>query len=180
LKNIAEHILDITQNSIVAGASHIKIKIHQSGVENYYQLLIIDNGKGMTPETVKNVTDPFFTSRTTRKVGLGIPFLKQNAEITGGSFSIQSKLGEGTLVEAQFVLDSIDRVPEGDIAGTIVFIAAANPSIDFEFEYVNSRGNYIFDTREVKKILGDVPFAKTEIRNYLVEMVFENLQDLEQ
>jgi len=178
MKNIAQHILDIVQNSTAAKADFIEIKIHQSEVENYYQLIIIDNGSGMDKETINRVVDPFYTSRTTRKVGMGIPLLKQNAEITGGSFSIQSKLGEGTQVQATFILDSIDIVPEGDIAGTIVFLAATNPTIEFEFEFANTKGNYVFSTVEVKKVLGDVPLSNSEIRAYLKEMIEENIAEL--
>ncbi|MDA3894354.1 MAG: ATP-binding protein [Salinivirgaceae bacterium] len=178
MKDIAEHILDITQNSIRAKASLIEIKIHQSTDDNYYQLIIIDNGVGMDKDTIQQVIDPFYTSRTTRKVGLGIPLLKQNAEITGGTFSIISKLGEGTHVQANFVYDSIDRVPEGDIAGSFVLLVASNALIDFEFEYATNRGNYVFDTREVKKVLGDMSFSQLEIRTYLIEMIKENIFDI--
>jgi hypothetical protein len=178
MKDIAEHILDITQNSITASATHIEIKLHQNATENYYQLIIIDNGKGMDRETLQRVVDPFYTSRTTRKVGLGIPLLKQNTEITGGSFIINSKIGEGTLVQANFVLDSIDRVPEGDVAGTIVFLAATNTAIDFEFEYATQRGNYVFNTVEIKKILGNVPLNNSEVRQYLKEMILENIEEI--
>lgn len=180
MKDIAEHILDITQNSISAGATLIQVKIHCSVPENYYQLIIEDDGSGMDKQTLQQVTDPFYTSRTTRKVGLGIPLLKQNAEITGGHFSIHSKLGEGTLIQAHFVYDSIDRVPEGDIAGTIVFLSATNADIAFEFEYATHKQNYIFDTREIKKVLGDMPLYTHEIKAYLKEMLEENIKALKQ
>lgn len=178
MKTIADHILDITENSISAGASRVEIKVYQSNKENYYQLIFIDNGKGMDKETVNRVIDPFYTSRTTRKVGMGIPLFKQNAEITGGSFVIQSKLGEGTLVQANFVLDSIDLIPQGDIADAIVFLSATTPKVEFEFEYTTDKANYVFDTIEVKKVLGGVPMSNPEIRQYLKEMIDENINEI--
>lgn len=180
MRTIADHILDITENSISAQANKIEIKIHVSENDNYYQLIFIDDGVGMDKETQTKVLDPFFTSRTTRKVGLGIPFLKQNAELTGGAFVIESKPGEGTLVQATFILDSIDKVPDGDVAGAIVFLAATTKNVQFEFEYANSKGNYIFDSLEVKKVLGEVPIDNAEIRSYLKEMIEENINELNQ
>lgn len=178
MKDIAEHILDITQNSITAKSGFIEIKIHISDTENHYQLIIIDNGVGMDKNKVKQVVDPFYTSRSTRKVGMGIPFLIQNAEITGGQVLITSKPGEGTIIQASFVKDSIDLIPEGDIASAIVLLVATNTDINFEFEYATQKGNYVFDTREIKKILGEVPIANIEIRNYLTEMIQENIDEL--
>lgn len=179
MKNIAEHILDITQNSISANANTIEIKIHKSKENNTYHLIIIDNGRGMDKETLQNVIDPFYTSRTTRKVGMGIPLIKQNAEITGGSLTIQSKVGEGTMLQAEFILDSLDLVPDGDIAGSVVLLAVTNPTIEFKFEFANDRGNYVFDTQEIKKVLGDVPLTNNEVRNYLIDMIKENMAELQ-
>lgn len=177
MKDIAEHILDITQNSISAKATLIEIKIHQSVAENYYQLIIIDNGVGMDKETLQKVINPFYTSRTTRKVGMGIPLLKQNVEITGGNFTIQSKLGEGTMIHAHFVLDSYDLIPEGDIAGSVVLTIVMNPDLDFIFEYASDRANYVFDTRKIKEVLGGVPITNSKIRKYLIEMIEENIKE---
>ncbi|MBI9065802.1 MAG: sensor histidine kinase [Salinivirgaceae bacterium] len=178
MKDIAEHILDISQNSISADSTFVEIKIHQSIADNSYTLIIIDNGKGMDKNTVQRVIDPFYTSRTTRKVGLGLPLLKQNAEITGGNFSIQSKVGEGTKVQAEFILDNIDRIPEGDVSGTIVLLVVINPTLDFKFEYATDRGNYIFNTREIKDILGNVPITDNSVRKYLIEMIQENIKEI--
>lgn len=178
MKDISEHILDITQNSISAQATLIEIKIHKSVTDNYYQLIIIDNGIGMDKKTVQRVIDPFYTSRTTRKVGLGIPLLKQNTEITGGNLSIQSILGEGTQIHAQFVLDSIDLIPEGEIPSSVVLLVVTNPNLEFEFEYATEAGNYIFDTAQIKKTLGEMSIAQPEIRKYLIEMIKENMNTL--
>ena len=111
MPELSLNILDVTQNSVTAGANLIKINISASTADDRLTISISDNGCGMTEEQVKNVTDPFFTSRTTRKVGLGIPFFKMAAELTGGSFRIESKVGEGTTTTAVFGLSSIDRMP---------------------------------------------------------------------
>jgi Histidine kinase-, DNA gyrase B-, and HSP90-like ATPase len=178
MKDIAEHILDITQNSISAKASEIKISIIESVSKNTYQLIIGDNGIGMDEELVKKVIDPFFTSRTTRKVGLGLPLLKQNVELTGGKFLIKSEVGIGTIVTAQFVNDSLDRLPSGDLAGTIVLLVASNPSLNFIYSHTTDNGLYVFDTKEIKEVLGNVPLTNSEVRLYLKEMIEENLEEI--
>lgn len=179
MKDLSMHIMDIVQNSIVANATVIQIDIVENVVEDSFTIIIKDNGKGMDAEMLNNVTDPYCTSRTTRKVGLGIPLLKQNAELTGGWLTIQSELGKGTTLTARFVHSSIDRQPLGDIAGTIVLTASANPTIDFVYTHTYNHRSYCFDTREVKEALGDVPISNLEIIKYLREMIEENLKDIE-
>jgi len=178
MKDIAEHILDITQNSIAANAKNIKISIIDSENNNLYELKISDNGKGMTAEKVKQVTDPFFTSRTTRKVGLGVPLLKQNTEITGGKFIIESRENAGTTVIAQFVRNNIDLLPQGDIAGSVIFLVISNPDIEFIYSHKTDKGEYLFDTVEIKKVLGDTPLHITEVKKYLTDMIKENVSEL--
>lgn len=178
MKNISEHILDIVQNSISANSTKIMIGINESLKYNSYELIISDNGCGMDADTIKKVSDPFYTSRTTRKVGLGIPLLKQNAELTGGDLSIESILGKGTKLVAKFTKDSIDRVPSGDIAGSVVLLVASNPNIEFIYKYVCDKGEYVFDTIEIKKILGEISITQSEVRKYLKEMLEENLSAL--
>ena len=178
MKDISEHILDITQNSISANATQIEVTINNSIKKNIYELTIKDNGKGMNEETLKQVIDPFYTSRTTRKVGLGIPLLKQNSELTGGNFSITSQLGVGTTINAVFVNNNIDKLPDGDIAGSIVLLVVANPNIDFIYTHITDIGKYIFNTAEIKQVLGDMPITQPEVRKYLIEMITENINSL--
>ena len=109
MNEIALHVLDITENSISAGATLIFIQINELEVADNYEVIISDNGKGISPEMLNKVTDAFVTSRTTRKVGLGLPLLKQNAEQTGGSFTIQSEVGKGTITTAIFKLNNIKK-----------------------------------------------------------------------
>ncbi len=178
MKNIAEHILDIAQNSIRAQATQITIQMSESMVNNSYELVITDNGLGMDAETCKKVSDPFYTSRTTRKVGLGIPLLKQNAEQSGGLFRLESELGKGTEVTATFILNHIDKLPVGDIVGTYLLLFAANPAIEFIVTHKTDSGNLTFDTREAKQMLGHIPLSAAEVRNFLKEWFNENLQTI--
>lgn len=179
MKDLSMHIMDIIQNSIVANATEIQIDIVENIVDDLLEIVIKDNGKGMNAEMVKQVTDPYCTSRTTRKVGLGIPLLKQMAELTGGSLIIQSEVNKGTMLDARFAHSSIDRQPLGDIAGTIVLTASAHPEINFIYTHVINNQSYCFDTREVKEILGDVPISNPEIIRYLREMIKENLKEIQ-
>lgn len=140
-------------------------------------VIIKDDGCGMTPEQVSHVTDPFFTSRTTRKVGLGVPFFKYAAESTGGSFTIESQPGKGTTVTAVFVLSHIDRMPLGDITSTIHTLVIYHPESDFLYRYGYNGASFILDTREFKEILGGVPFNEPEISEYIREYLIENKQE---
>ena len=178
MKDLSLHMLDIIQNSISAGATLIQTRIREYPETDTYELLISDNGKGMDSETLQKATDPFFTSRTTRKVGLGLPLLKQNAERTGGSFSLLSNAGEGTIVKATFGYKHIDRIPPGDIGGVMALLASANPSLDFTYSHYSAAGNYEFDTRHVKTELDGLPISHAEITRFMKEMINENIKIL--
>ncbi len=174
MPEISLNILDIAQNSISAKASLIKISVLVSKIRDTLTVLIEDNGCGMTVEQVNKVTDPFYTTRKTRKVGLGIPFFKLAAESTGGSFSITSSVGVGTTVKAVFGFSHIDRMPLGDISSTIHTLIRYNTHIDFVYQYqVEDRG-FELDTREFKQILGDVALDSYEVSEYIKEYLNEN------
>jgi len=179
MKDLSLHILDILQNSTRAGASKIELDIVENTLENTYRIIFTDNGCGMDEETVKRVVDPFFTTRTVRKVGLGLPLLKQNCEQTGGSLHITSKAGEGTQVEAVFIHNHIDRPTLGDIAGTVVLTASANPDIHFIYRHNKDGQIYTFDTEEVTEALDGLSIQIPEIIQYLREMIQENLKEME-
>jgi len=157
MEDLSLHILDIVENSITAGASNIRIKINEDAKENLLLIEISDNGRGMDEEMLKNALDPFHTTRTTRNVGLGIPFLAEAAREAGGDISIKSVKGEGTTITAVFRHDHIDRKPLGDIAKTLIVIIASNPHIDIVFEHKRNASEYILNTAEVKKELDGVP-----------------------
>jgi len=178
MKDLASHILDILQNSVVAGASMIELIILEIPQNNKYQVTFIDNGKGMDAETVKHVTDPFYTTRTTRKVGLGLPLLKQNAERTDGKLSIESEVGKGTKVEVEFGYNHLDRLPTGDIAGTIALTASSYPAINFNYTHTTPEGTFVFDTVEIKETLGDIPINNVQVINFMKDLIKDNLEEI--
>ena len=178
MKDLSLHILDIAQNSISAKTSLTQITIDEDKFNNRYVLTIEDNGCGMSPEVLEKVTDPYTTSRKTRKVGLGLPLLKLNAELANGHLDISSELNVGTKVTAAFEFDHIDRVPIGDIAGVVVMLASMNPTLEFIYKHITPRGEYIFDTQEIKVVLDDLSIQDLNIQKYLKEMIEENLKDI--
>lgn len=179
MKDIALHILDLVQNSISAGAKCIKIKIEENLDSDLLILIIEDDGKGMSPDFLEKVRDPYTTTRTTRKVGMGIPLLHLNAVLSGGHLEIYSELGKGTLLKAFFGLSHIDRIPLGDIAGVIVMTVSMNPTLDFIYTHTTSNGEYIFDTRIIKEVLDGVPINEISIQKYLKELITENLKEIQ-
>jgi len=178
MKELSLHILDILQNSIAAQANLIEIEVFENKMENVYSISIKDNGKGMSAEMLSHVTDPYCTSRTTRKVGLGIPLLKQNSERAGGSFSIFSELNKGCFLKAIFQHNNYDRPMMGDIAGVIVLTAAANENIRFIYTHTTETDTYVFDTKEVKEALDGISINQPQIIRYLKEMIIENLAEI--
>ena len=179
MTEIALNILDVTENSIRAGASEIEIDIAADTEKDILEVVIKDNGCGMDEEQLQKVTDPFFTTRTTRKVGLGIPFFKQAAESTGGSFTIQSRVNEGTCVKAVFGLSHIDRMPLGDINSTIYTLVVFNESIDFHYKYEYDGKGFVLDTKEMKNILGGLSFKDAEVSQFIREYLDTNKAEVD-
>jgi anti-sigma regulatory factor (Ser/Thr protein kinase) len=178
MKDLSLHILDIAQNSVSAGAKNVIVEITENTIGNHFTILIQDDGKGIPADIIEKVTDPYYTSRTTRKVGLGLPLFKQNAELAGGEFKIDSEPGRGTTVKATFRHNHLDRPPLGDIAGVIVILICSNPMIDWYFKHTKDGSEYILDTREVREVLEDVPLNEPSVGRYLKEMIRENLMDM--
>lgn len=174
MTEISLNILDVAENSTRAQASLVTIEVTADFPGDRLTVTIDDDGCGMTPEQVEQVTDPFFTSRTTRKVGLGVPFFKLAAESTGGSFSIVSQPGAGTRVTAVFVLSHIDRMPLGDISTTIHTLVVYHPETDFVYRYQYNDRSFTLDTREFRQVLGDIPFDTPDISAYIMEYLNEN------
>jgi len=175
MKDIALHIMDILQNSTRAKATKIELNIEENLAKDTLTIMFKDNGHGMSEETLEQVLNPFFTTRTTRKVGLGLSLLKQSAEFTGGTLTIHSELDVGTTVTVTFGLSHIDRPPLGDVAGTIVLTASAYPDIHFRMHYKTDKVDYIFDTQEINEALDGVSIQEPEIVQYLIEMTRENM-----
>lgn len=179
MKELSLNILDITHNSIKAKAETIEISIDEQQSENLLKITIQDDGCGMDEAFLRGVTDPFVTTRTTRKVGLGIPLFKQSAEDAGGSFSISSKVGKGTVVCATFQIDHLDRMPIGDMSSTMVSLIQANDRIRFIYTHKTDLGEFIFDTDELHVQLGEVPLSEPMVLNWIEEYINENLEDIQ-
>ena len=171
------NVLDVAENSTRAGASLVQIAVEADTVLDRLTIVIADDVCGMTPEQVAQVTDPFYTSRTTRKVGLGMPFFKYAAESTGGSFTIQSEPGTGTTVTAVFTLSHIDRMPLGDITSTIHTLVVYHPDTEFLYRYRYNDRSFVLDTREFREVLDGVPFDTPEISEYIKDYLSENKLD---
>lgn len=179
MTEISLNILDIVENSIRADASFITIDVLADTAADRLTVFVEDNGCGMTPEQVAHAEDPFYTTRTTRKVGFGIPFFKLAACSTGGTFSIWSEPGKGTIVHAEFVLSHVDRMPLGDINSTIHTLLLFNPEIDFHYTYGYNGKSFVLDTKEFRKILGDIPFDTPEVSDYLKDYLNENKREVD-
>lgn len=173
MRELSLNVMDVAQNSVRAEASLVTITVEESDKNDSLSISIEDNGCGMTEKQVSQVIDPFFTTRTTRKVGLGVPLFKLSAEQTGGSFEIRSKLGEGTVTTARYVKSHVDMTPLGDINSTVEILIRCNPQIDFVFTRTNDNGSFTLDTRELRAVLEgvslDTPDVTEWIRQYLEE-----------
>ena len=163
MEDISLHILDITENSLSAGADKIRIKINEDIKNDLLLVAISDNGKGMDKEMSKNVLDPFCTTRTTRRIGLGVPLLAQAAKECNGDFKIETEKEKGTTITATFQYSHIDRKPLGDIEKTLIVIIVSNPDIDFTFEHIKNNHSYLLDTAEIKKELDGIPINSPEV-----------------
>jgi Signal transduction histidine kinase len=175
MKELSLHVYDLMENSIAANATFIELTIKDSKKDNIYGFTIKDNGKGMTPDFLAKVTDPWTTTRTTRKVGLGLPLIKMNTENAGGSMKIQSQVGIGTQLDFWFQHDHIDRPPMGDLAGTIVMLCSQHEDIHFIYKHITDDGDFVFDTDEIKEALDGMSMKDLSIMHYLKEMIEENL-----
>lgn len=174
MKELSLNILDIVQNSIRAEADLITIEIRESARQNFYRIIIKDNGKGIPPELLGNVKDPFVTTRTKRKMGLGLPLLDYHAGIAGGGLKIDSEPGKGTKVEADFLYDHIDRQPLGDMAGVLKILVGSNHRRNFEYFHFSDKGEYSFSTIEIKDVLG-IEEIEGDLLGDIGEMISENL-----
>jgi hypothetical protein len=178
MKNIALHILDLAENSARAQALKVLISIIEDPDNDSYRLVIQDDGYGMEEAVLHNATNPFFTSRSTRKVGLGLPLVQMNAERTGGSFKLHSEPGKGTTMEADFIFSHPDRLPLGEIGEVLVLLAASLPQLRIVYEHKTPSGFYRFDTEAIREITGNIQECNLEIRRFIEEMIMENLKEI--
>lgn len=178
MRELSLHILDIMQNSVVAGATVVELSVEEDIAADILKFTIKDDGKGMAPEMVKTVVDPFTTSRSTRKVGMGIPLLKLAAENTGGGIELSSEVGKGTVISATFGYSHIDRQPLGDMAETMLGTVTSYENIDFVYSHKVNDKEFEFDTRQVREILGGVSLNSPEVVLWLSEFLKENEAEL--
>jgi hypothetical protein len=179
VRELSLHLLDIAENSIAAGAKNIIITIREDTAADRLYLSAQDDGKGMDEEMVRKVTDPFVTTRTTRKVGLGIPLLKAAAEACNGWLKIHSKVGEGTLVEVEFQRSHIDRMPLGDVAGTFLTLLVGNPQIHWVFRYSVDDEIFELDDQQIKQELQEIPLSDPLVLSYLREILESSIRSLQ-
>ncbi len=178
MKDISLHLMDIIQNSITAKSTRIDTVIIADLQANMLEITISDNGVGMDKEFLRNVTNPFVTTRTTRKVGLGVPLFMDSAKRTGGYFTIESEKKIGTTLKAGFVIDNIDRLPLGDISETITGVIMTNPEIEFGLVLDNKTGQFRLSTSEVKEKLGGVPINHLDVIAWIREYIDEGIKTI--
>ena len=174
MKELSLYILDLVQNSLRAEAKYISISVKDSISKDRLEIIIEDNGHGMDAEFLAKVTSPFVSTRTTRKVGMGIPLFQMAAQLSGGTFQIDSTPGHGTKLQGVFIPSSVDTPPLGDMAETLLTLVQGAPDVDFLYCYETDTQKIIFDTREIREILEDIPLNTPDvliwIRDYLKEL----------
>lgn len=186
MREIALHLLDIAENSVAALAKTICISVCEDLQADRLEASVVDDGKGMDAAMVAQVVDPFVTSRTTRKVGLGIPLFKAAAEACNGSLTITSTLGKGTTLSVQFQHSHIDRMPLGDLAGTLLTLVVAYPQTHWIFQYrvVPAGGGepceFLFDDQPIKAELGDIPFSEPVVLAFLRDLLEQGVRSVGQ
>ena len=181
MKELSLNILDISENSTKAGATLVKIELSECDEE--FSITITDNGCGMKEETLLSVANPFYTTRTTRKVGMGIPLFRLAAEMTGGSLSIESKHVDefpeehGTTVKATFNKKHIDFTPLGDIISTVTTLIQGHPSVDYVFTHSYGEKLVTLDTREIRDVLEGVPLDVPEVLLWIRDNLTEQYEE---
>jgi hypothetical protein len=180
LQDLSLHILDISENSIEAGATKINIMINEDTKGNKLVLKIEDNGSGLDEETRQKVLDPFYTTKKDKEAGLGISLLAQSAQEARGNLTLISQKGEGTTITTEFVYDHIDRKPLGNMADTIIaLLTGRGLDIDIVYEHCKDGDGFTLDTREIKEELQEVPIDNPEVLNLLKETINNGLKELE-
>lgn len=176
MQDLAMQILEILMNSIQAGARHILVKIRESRKDNVIEIMVQDDGKGMSPELAARVSDPFTTTRKTRKVGMGVAFLKGMTEQCNGAFDIQSEVGKGTIITASVQRDCIDTPEMGDLGEMMMDCISADDSIDYVLRFSTDEKEFVFESGEVRKQLAGVPLQTPEVLLWMKEYISEGIK----
>ena len=177
MRDLSLHLLDLAENAIRAESTLVQVFVEESPSNNRLKLSIVDNGKGMSPDLLASVKSPFSTTRTTRKVGLGIPLMKATAERSGGSLTIDSILGKGTTMITELEYDHIDRPPLGRVEDTIVSLMSFHHGIDIHFTYRYEARVFEFHTEEIKEIYSDLDYYPTEVLAWVKTYLLENMEE---
>jgi len=180
LRELALHLLDIAENSVAAHARNITLTVNEDLAHDRLRMSVEDDGKGMDEEMVAQVVDPFVTSRTTRKVGLGIPLLKAAAEACNGFLTITSEKGKGTLVVVEFQHSHIDRMPLGDVAGTVLSLVIAFPAVHWKLIYRVNDQEFEFDDLPIKETLDGVSLTEPQILAYIRQTLQDGIYNIRQ
>jgi len=178
MQDLSLHILDIVENAIASKASQVAIRITEDPEKDQMIVEIEDDGEGIPADLLDKVVDPFFTTRSTRKVGLGLSLLKQAVQQCEGDLQIHARKGRGTLVRADFRYDHIDRKPLGDMASTIVALIVGNPHMDFQYVHRKGDKTFCFDTVELKRELDDVPIDHPKVIQFIRDEIKKGLREL--
>jgi anti-sigma regulatory factor (Ser/Thr protein kinase) len=178
MQDISLHILDIAENSIKAGAKFIEIAVNEDIEKNSLTIEIRDNGKGMSSEMAAKVKNPFTTSRTERKVGLGLSLLEQAAAAAGGKVTVESEEGKGTTVKAEFLYDHIDRKPMGNITDTLISLLSNEYNIDIKYTHKKNTGEFEFDSTQLKSLLGLNSLKDSKVLIVLKEIINSKLEEI--
>ena len=178
MRDLSLHILDIAENGLRAGADLIEITVDENLKTDWLTITIADNGSGMPPEKLENPEDPFITTRTVRKVGLGLSLLSVAAQRCEGELIIDSKQGEGTTIRASFQHSHIDRAPIGDTASSLATLIMGNPDVDFVYTHMVDEHTFALDTREIKTDMPDLSLQDPMVIHHLTETIRSNLEEL--
>jgi anti-sigma regulatory factor (Ser/Thr protein kinase) len=178
VEDICFHIIDLVQNSAAAGAKVVRVEIRDSLDKNELLLVVSDDGRGMDQETVARAQDPFYTSKSFKKVGLGIPLLKATAQSCHGDFAINSEPGQGTTVQARLERQHIDCPPLGNLVDTMLTLIVSMADIDLRFVYENDRGRFAIATSEIRAQVGDLHLSHPDVYQFLRQYIGESLEKL--
>jgi len=178
VQDLSLHILDIVENSLAAGAQRVEIRIEEDLLKDRLTIEITDDGCGMDEEMIERALDPFFTTKTTRRVGLGLPLLGEACRLSNGDLQVQSSRGRGTKIKATFQHSHIDRQPLGNLGDTLITLIVGHPEVDLVYEHRKNGASFSLDTREIKSVLGDVPMNEPQVVMALRRQIFSGLEEL--
>ena len=178
MHELSLHVLDLVENSTGAGADQVTVTVEEDAGRDELRIRIEDNGRGMDDEMAAKVTDPFVTTRTTRKVGLGLPLMDMTTQLCDGHLRIASAVGVGTTVDAAWRLDHLDRPPLGNMAATLKTILVMNPKLHFQYRHTVGERSFLLDSEEIRLALGDLPLTQPAVLEWLDGYLKENLSML--